>query len=220
MTCEELESSLADFLDGTLRAAERASLEAHLATCAGCQQFKADVTAGLLLAGRAEEVLPPPELVTRLAYLAPVGRTRQPFERQGFFSKLTACWIQPLLQPRFAMGMAMTILSFAMLERCTGIRVQRIAPADLNPVNIWSDLENRSVRLKDRAVKYYENIRFVYDIEVRLREMEEQQAAAQDQARRKSKNEPAPAVNSRQTPAVSPSAKQAPANSVERPKTK
>ena len=117
------------------------------------------------------------------------------------------------------MGMAMTILSFAMLERCTGIRVQRIAPADLNPVNILSDLENRSVRLKDRAVKYYENIRFVYDIEVRLREMEEQQAAVQDQARRKSKNEPAPALNSGKTPAISPS-KRAPANSVERPKTK
>ncbi|HEX4772688.1 MAG TPA: zf-HC2 domain-containing protein [Bryobacteraceae bacterium] len=185
MTCEELETSLADFLDGTLTARERTALEAHLSQCAGCQQFKADVTTGLLLAGRAEELVPPPELVTRLAYLAPVGRTRKPHERQGFFSKVTARWIQPLLQPRFAMGMAMTILSFAMLQRCTGIRVQQIQPADLNPVRIVGDLENRGMRLKDRAVKYYENIRFVYDIEVRLREMEEQQATAQNQGRRK-----------------------------------
>jgi hypothetical protein len=192
MTCEEFEISLADFLDGTLTARERATLEDHLAICSGCQEFKADVTGGLLLAGRAEEVTPPPELVTRLAYLAPVGRTRQPHERQGWLSKLTARWIQPLLQPRFAMGMAMTILSFAMLERCTGIRVQQIQPSDLNPVRIVSDVEDRIVRLKDRGIKYYENIRFVYDIEVRLREMEEQQAAAQNQARRKTKNEGQP----------------------------
>jgi len=209
MTCEEVETSLADFLDGTLVARERGALEAHLGQCSACQQFKADVTTGLLLAGRAEEVVPPSELVTRLAYLAPVGRTRKPHERQGFFSKFTARWIQPLLQPRFAMGMAMTILSFAMLQRCTGIRVQQIQPGDLNPVKIVSDLEDRGVRLKDRAVKYYENIRFVYDIEVRLREMEEQQAAAQNQARRKPKNEGQPLTGARpQTNAANPTQQQ------------
>jgi hypothetical protein len=188
MNCEEFEVLLADFLDGTLGAPERAALEGHMAGCMGCRQFMLDAAAGRDLAVRAEGLATPPELVTRIAYLAPVGRTRRPFEQPGLFSKLKALWIQPLLQPRIAMGMAMTILSFAMLQRCTGIQVQRVEAADLSPLKIWGDFENRSVRLKDRAVKYYENIRFVYDIEVRLREMENQQAVAQDEARRRQRS--------------------------------
>ena len=94
-------------------------------------------------------------------------------------------WLHPVLQPRLAMGMAMTVLSFAMLERCTGIRVQHIQPADLNPVRVWAGVEDRALRVKDRAVKYYENLRFVYEIETRLRDLQQQQEASQDQASRK-----------------------------------
>ena len=57
-----------------------------------------------------------------------------------------------------------------MLERCTGVRMQHVQPEDLNPVRIWGGIEDKTVRLKDRAVKYYENLRWVYEIEVRLRE--------------------------------------------------
>jgi hypothetical protein len=55
-----------------------------------------------------------------------------------------------------------------MLERCTGVHVQHIQAADLSPVRIWGGLEDKTMRLKDRAVKYYENLRWVYEIEVRL----------------------------------------------------
>jgi hypothetical protein len=78
------------------------------------------------------------------------------------------------------MGMAMTILSFAMLQRCTGIQVQRIQPADLSPVRIWDGIEDKAIRAKDRAVKYYENIRLVYQIETRLKDLQEQQDMVRD----------------------------------------
>jgi hypothetical protein len=139
-----------------------------------------DVTGALAFLKRADEVLPPPELVTRIAYQAPVGRTRQPFETEGIWSKVSAAWLQPLLRPRFAMGMAMTILSFAMLQRCTGVQVQHIQPADLSPVRIWDGVEDKVLRVKDRAVKYYENIRLVYEIETRLKDLQEQQEMARD----------------------------------------
>jgi hypothetical protein len=48
-------------------------------------------------------------------------------------------------------------------------------------------LQDRVLRTRDRAVKYYENIRFVYDIEVRLRDMEEQQTQARAEAKRRQK---------------------------------
>ena len=185
MNCAEFETLLADYLDGTLAPAERSTFEAHASTCSGCREFLQDATVGLRLATSAAEIEPPPELITRIAYQAPIGRTRRPFETQGLLSRLTSRWLQPLLQPRFAMGMAMTILSFAMLERCTGVRVQHIQAADLNPVRIWDGVEQRAMRLKDRGVKYYENIRFVYEVETRLRDLEQQAAANQDNARRK-----------------------------------
>ncbi len=173
MTCAEFEILLADYLDNTLGAPERAALEAHVSSCAGCRDLLNDASGALSFLQRAEEVEIPPELVTRIAYQAPAGRLRDPFERQGFFSRIIGPWLQPILQPRLVMGMAMTILSFAMLEKCTGVRVQRIETADLNPVRIWGGVEDRTIRLKDRAVKYYENLRWVYEIEVQLRNWQE-----------------------------------------------
>lgn len=82
-------------------------------------------------------------------------------------------WVSPVLQPRFAMGMAMTILSFAMLERCTGVPVQHIQAADLSPVRVWNGVEDRAIRIKDRVTKYYENMRLVYEIEGRIKELQE-----------------------------------------------
>jgi len=175
MNCADFENLLADYVDGGLADTQRRAVDEHTASCAACREFMRDVTGALTFLKRAGEVLPPPELVTRIAYQAPAGRTRQPFENQGIWSKVSAAWLQPLLRPRFAMGMAMTILSFAMLQRCTGVQVQHIQPADLSPIRIWDGVEDKVIRVKDRAVKYYENIRLVYQIETRLKDLQEQQ---------------------------------------------
>ncbi len=185
VNCIEFETLLADYLDGTLGETERAALDGHASSCAGCRELMQDVAGAVAFLKRAGEVTPPPELVTRIAYQAPLGRTRQAFEKQGLLNRLAVKWLQPMLQPRLAMGMAMTILSFAMLERCTGTKVQHIQAADLNPVRIWSGMEDKAFRFKDRAVKYYENVRLVYEFETRLKSLEDQQDAA-------SQNQPQP----------------------------
>ncbi len=164
MNCAEFEIRLAGYFDGTLDDIEREAIESHAGACAGCGDLLADAGTGLKYLRLADEVIPPADLLTRISYQAPAGRIRHPFERQGFLGKL----LQPVLQPRLVMGMAMTVLSFAMLERCTGVRVQHIQASDLNPVRIWGGLEDKTMRVKDRAVKYYENLRWVYEIEVRL----------------------------------------------------
>jgi anti-sigma factor RsiW len=190
MNCAEFENLLADYIDGSLGAAERRAVEEHTQSCAACREFRADAMGAVAFLKRAEEVQPPPELVTRIAYQAPLGRAREPFESQGIWSKISSAWLQPLLRPRFAMGMAMTILSFAMLQRCTGVQIQRIQAADLSPVRIWDGVEEKALRVKDRAVKYYENVRLVYEIKTRLKDLQEQQelvrsrSAEQDAPRR------------------------------------
>jgi anti-sigma factor RsiW len=181
MKCAEFESTLADYLDGTLASPGRAALEQHAATCSSCAEFLGDVTGAVAFLKRAEEIEPPATLITRIAFQAPLGRTREPFEKQGFFHRAARNWLQPVLQPRLVMGMAMTVLSFAMLERCTGVKVQHIQAADLSPIHVWGGVEDKAVRVKERLVKYYENLRVVYEVETRLKDLEQQQEAAQDQ---------------------------------------
>jgi Putative zinc-finger len=193
MNCAEFENLLADYIDGTLGETQRTALEEHMEACAACREFMGDVTGAMAFLKRVDPILPPPELVTRIAYQAPIGRTREPSEGQGIWGKITAAWLQPLLRPRFAMGMAMTILSFAMLQRCTGIQVQRIQAADLSPIRIWDGIEDKAFRVKDRAVKYYENIRLVYEIQTRLRDLQEQQETVRD--RRAEERSPSRSTN-------------------------
>lgn len=173
MNCADFDNLLADYVDDTLASEVRAAVEQHAASCAVCEELFRDVTGAVRFMGRVADVEPPPNLVTKIAFQMPIGRTREPFEVPGFLSRIVTNWLRPVLQPRLAMGMAMTILSFAMLEKCTGVRVQHIQPADLSPIRIWDGVEDKAIRLKDRAVKYYENIRLVYEVETRLQELQE-----------------------------------------------
>ncbi len=178
MNCAEFDNVLADYVDDTLTPEVRAGIERHAAECAACGELLRDVTGAVRFMGRVADVTPPADLVTRIAFQTPLGRMRGPLDTPGLISRVMTSWLRPVLQPKLAMGMAMTILSFAMLERCTGVQVQHIEAADLSPIRGWDGLEDRVIRTKDRAVKYYENIRLVYDVETRLRDLDEKRAAA------------------------------------------
>jgi hypothetical protein len=177
-SCTEFEVLLSDYIDRTLSEAVREDMDRHMAACAACAEMYQDASAAVAFIGSVRPVVPPSDLITRIAYQAPRGRIADPLQRRGILGLAFGRWLQPVLQPRFAMGMAMTILSFAMLERCTGIQVQHIRPADLNPVHVWDGFQDRAMRTRDRAVKYYENLLVVYDIESRLRELREDNTPA------------------------------------------
>jgi anti-sigma factor RsiW len=170
MTCAELESLLCDYVDGTLDASGRKAVEFHLSACAACAEFARDAAAGAGFLRRAERVDPPPQLVTRILFQIPARRQDG---RESWLRSIRR-WFEPVMQPRFAMGMAMTILSFAMLGRFSGIKVRQLTAQDLNPAAIWTEIDDRAHRTWARAVKYYESLRFVYEIQSRLKEWTEQ----------------------------------------------
>lgn len=178
MTCTEFEILLVDYVDGAVSVDERRAVEAHTDVCPGCREMLRDVFHAVSFLETADEVTPPPELITRIAAQIPQGRVKDEFHRSGFLSRIFSNWLQPVLQPRFAMSMAMTILSLAMVERCTGIRTQQIRPEDLSPAVVWNNLEEKAYRTWDRTVKYYENLRLVYEVETALKDLREQQDAA------------------------------------------
>lgn len=177
MKCADFEVLLSDYVDGTISVEDRRAVESHADQCETCRELLRDVFQAVSFLDRVEDVTAPPELITRIVYQAPQGKLRSEAERRGFFSRTFSAWLQPVLQPRFAMGMAMTILSFAMLGRCTGVQLQQIRPADLSPIKVWRSGEDKVYRSWDRTVKYYENLRLVYEVETRLKEIREQQDA-------------------------------------------
>ncbi len=173
MTCAHLEIALCDYLDGTLAAAEKAEVERHLSECAACAEMARDAGAAMAFMGRVAEVEPPPHLVTRMFAIPGMREARVSVSGGigGWFRNL----VQPMLQPRMVMGLSLTILFFGMMARCAGIPGRQLSPADLNPSRVWAGLEDRVQRGWERSVKFYENLRFVYQIQSRLREWRDQQ---------------------------------------------
>ncbi len=182
MTCAELEILLCDYVDGTLHAEEKAALESHLVGCAACTQLARDVAGVTAFIERVPQVDPPAELMTRILHNAPTGRRAAAEERTSSSSpswakRLFGGFVQSALQPRYVMGMAMTILSFSMLARFAHIEPRQLRPADLDPVKVWQGIDDRSHRVWDRTRKYYDNLRLVIEIQSRLKEWTDQPGA-------------------------------------------
>jgi hypothetical protein len=169
MNCADFEVLLCDYLDGTLDAVQRHAIEEHQRACVSCAELAADVAGAVAFIERAETVEPPPELLTRITFEIPTGGQQPKKGWRALFG-----WLRPLshpvLQPKFAMGMAMTILSFSMLGRLAGIEVRQLKPSDLQPAKVWAAADDKAHRAWARAVKYYENLRLVYEVQTRLQE--------------------------------------------------
>ncbi len=183
MTCAELEILLCDYVDGTLRPEERAALESHLAGCAACARLAADVSGVTAFIETAAIVDPPAELVTRILHQIPDGRQKQT-ERRSWWSRLFGGWVHGILQPRYVMGMAMTILSFSMLARFAHIPDRPLRPSDLDPVKAWQSIDDRGHRIWDHAMKYYDNLRLVIEIQSRLKEWTDQEQIVDNNAQK------------------------------------
>lgn len=169
MTCADIEILLADYVDGAIRGEQKSAFEQHLAECAGCSELARDAAGAVAFMERAAVVEAPPELVTRILFEVTDGRSR---------AEVRPNWVRrlfgPVLQPRFTMGLAMTILSFAMLGRLSGIELRQLKPSDLDPVKVWGAAEDRAHRAWERTMKYYENLRVVFEIQTKLKEWTDQ----------------------------------------------
>ena len=176
MTSAELEILLCDYEDGTLHGEEKSALESHLAGCSACAELAKDVMGATAFLERVAIAEPPAELMTRILHHIPQGRQRTA-DRPSWWRRMFGGWIESILQPRYAMGMAMTILSFSMLARFTGIEPRQLNPQDLDPVKIWQSIDDRTHRIWDRAVKYYDNLRLVIEVQSQLKEWTDQAQA-------------------------------------------
>lgn len=164
MNCAVAEVLICDY--ATLTSAERFALERHLEVCPACAELANDAAAGYAVLHAAPEIEPPVELVNRILFQAPW--TKRKSKWSGWMETL----LTPIRQPRYAMSMAMTIVSFAMLARFV-VPMKSIRAEDLRPTAVWAGLEDRAYRVWGRALKFYDNLKVVYEIQSTLKEWQQ-----------------------------------------------
>ena len=157
ITCTEFEILLADYLDGTLASEPKANVERHQNECVSCAELAADAAGAMGFIERVAIVDPPPALVNRILFEVTNGNSRGVI-KPSWLERLLGRRAGFLLQPRFAMGMAMAVLSLAMVGR------------------FWAAAESTVERSWDRAVKGYQSLQLVYDVQSQLEEWTKQRA--------------------------------------------
>jgi len=177
--CSEFEALLTDAVEGKLSEAAKASFDAHRRGCSVCGPMFAEVEAGRLWLRQLDEVEPPPYLVhnilaattgvvsTRVvptagARTAPFGeRLRQWWD--SWFAPVTAF----VRQPRFVMSFGMIFFTGSLVMSTAGVKASDVAKIDLRPAALRHAYNGAQIKI----VQYYDNIRFVYEIESKVREL-------------------------------------------------
>ena len=174
MQCVEVEALLAEALDGTLHGSQLAAFEAHQQGCPACRTLVAEAGAGMHWLKGLDEAEPPRNLVHNILaqtigalpseHIVPVQRG------EGWLEKLKgrlAPLFGPVATPRFAMSFGMAFFSITLLLGIAGFHLSDLRNLDLSSKGITKTY----YATQARVVRYYENMRLVYEIESRVRDL-------------------------------------------------
>ena len=191
--CGEWETLLADALDGLLSPEFQAKFAAHQAVCPACAALfeearrgrqwleflspEPEVPAGLLdrilaktgpghSTGWTGSALPVPAAAGAVpAFVPPV------WQQPGVFARMRYA-----AQARLLMTSAMAFFSIALTLNITGFTLSRVhvTPlhlADLRPRAMQAYVERQVTMASVPFVRYYDHLRFVYEVQSRVREL-------------------------------------------------
>jgi Putative zinc-finger len=200
MTHLELENLASDYLEGQLEQARRQEVEVHLNDCAPCRELVADLRHALELCRSAEEVEPAPWLVSKIL-LATIG------ERKPTLRERLDAFFQPVLRPRVAYTVAMAVFSISIIINAAGFNLRELTLADLNPRNWAKEAQKVAVLQLGRAERFFYDLRVVYEVESRLRQVRQESGSTPEKGPPKS--EPAPGKTTDGKPSSNPQMAQA-----------
>jgi len=196
MDCTEFEVVLSEALDGALSKPVLAGFMAHAAACPDCGPMLAAARAGMSWLKALPEVEPPRNLMRNIL-IATSGAEAAAPAREAVsttpWRERVRDWARPLgpvfsvlARPRFALSLGMAFFSLTLLLNAAGLHLSSLRVADLRPSAIQENLTRTYNESTARAVKYYENLRLVYEIESRVREF---QNAAREEDRQERRNQ-------------------------------
>ena len=218
--CGQWETLLADALDGLLRAEDEATFSSHMASCAACTGLFEEARRGRewLEFLSAEPAVPDGLLDKILAQTGPgqtagfglvkedellpatpggipLGKGRPlavpAWQRPGFMAR-----IRRFAEPRLMMTAAMAFFSIALTLNLTGVKVSNLKLSDLKPSSLRSLVQRRLTMASTPIIRYYDNLRLVYEVQSRVRELRRN---TQDNTQQQ-KQQPAGPGESKQAP--------------------
>ncbi len=191
ISCPDFDLLLSDAMDGALSGSQRASFEHHVNTCRTCGPIFADTQAGRHWLRSLEPMPVPVNLVHNIlaaTSMKDIAVTVRPEQRESWFDRLArvlggalAPAYKSVRQPRFALNASMAFFSITLLLNVAGIRLSELHLANLNPENIKTNASLKYYETTARVVKYYENIRFVYELESTVRELKRATSSPQQE---------------------------------------
>ncbi|QNI31082.1 zf-HC2 domain-containing protein [Alloacidobacterium dinghuense] len=195
LQCEEWEALLVDALDGTLKAEDKAVFTSHGSECPMCAEMLAQAKQGQeWMTYLHEEPSVPGDLVSKI-----LGRT----SGASLPQLAVAGPAQPVAVPvahfttrrtfrdaRMLMTAAMAFFSLALSLSLFGVRLDTLRLADLKPSALQTTIARQFYGAKKQMVSYYENIRLVYEVESKMRELRRDSETDQNTQPRKDEKQP------------------------------
>src|SRR5579883_126218 len=176
LQCEEWEALLADALDGNLKVEDTAAFTTHGNDCPMCAEMLAQAKQGReWMTFLHEEPPVPADLVSRI-----LDRTSGASLPQLAVAGMAHPIPQPMVHftarrtfrdARMLMTAAMAFFSLALTLSLVGVRLDTLRMADLKPSALQTTIARSFYGAKKQMVSYYENIRLVYEVESKMREM-------------------------------------------------
>jgi hypothetical protein len=179
LSCEEWQELLVDALDGTLAPSDSAAFTLHTRDCMACAQLLEETRRGSEWLGYLHHAPEAPgDLVEKIlartsgtAQSLPVLTTGVPaVEGQPWLGRSVAILQRHGAESRVLMTLAMAFFSIAFTLNLTGVHLKQLRFSDLSPSALASSLSRQYYTTSAQVVRYYENLRFVYEVESRVNE--------------------------------------------------
>lgn len=190
--CGQWETLLADALDGLLRPEDEDTFSSHMATCIPCAAMFEEARRGReWLEFLAPEPEVPAYLLDRilietghghldLSKFDPAKLVVAGGPAVGNVIPMAPVWQRPgftgrmrrFAEPRLMMTAAMAFFSIALTLSLTGVRFSPLKLSDLRPATVRSVVERRIMTASTPIIRYYDHLRFVYEVESRVKELQ------------------------------------------------
>jgi hypothetical protein len=195
MECSEFETLLADALDNAIPAGTRTAFDEHGRSCAVCGPMLAEALEGMLMVRGMAELEPPKNLVHNI--LAATSRKEATAEQIAEEAKLG--WIERLrrslspqvgglLHSRFAMSFAMAFFSLSITLTLAGVKITDVKNMVENPSMLRKNVVLGYTHVEAKVTSYYENLRLVYQVQAKVRELKKNTAPVTEPGENRQQN--------------------------------
>jgi putative zinc finger protein len=197
LRCEDWEAQLTDALDGLLPARQAAAFAAHAETCENCGDLFAHAKQGQeWLTYLHDEPQAPVDLVSRIiektlgAEGIPVPLVAAGAGAGTGAVAMAMPWRRSFHETRLLMTVAMAFFSLALtLNLVTGGHLTSLRLADLKPSQIGNTISREFYGARRSVVQYYDNMRFFYQLQSRMRELRRDVEQPQQQQQQNQQNQ-------------------------------